>query len=179
MGLRARAWIPLRPGRSPLRLGLVATLVTGGSFMLAAPAFAAPGGVRTPADTGSSLDVAAIAAKVDPAIVDVNTTLANGAAAGTGMIIRSSGEVLTNNHVINGATSVSVQVGGTGATYPAKVVGYDATNDVAVLQIEGASSFQPSRPARPRRALASRSSRSATPWAAAARRPLPRERSPR
>lgn len=174
MGLRARARIPLRPGRSPLRLGLVATLVTGGSFMLAAPALAKPGVVRAPADagstTGSSLDVSAIAAKVDPAIVDINTTLANGAAAGTGMIIRSSGEVLTNNHVINGATSVSVQVGGTGNTYAAKVVGYDATNDVAVLQIKGASnlptvtaSTTPARVGQPVVALGNALGRGGTP----------------
>ena len=65
------------------------------------------------------MDVDAIAAKIDPAVVDINTTLANGAAAGTGMVITSSGEVLTNNHVINGATSISVQISGSGPSYDA------------------------------------------------------------
>ena len=87
------------------------------------------------------LDVAGIAAKVDPAIVDINTTLANnsGAAAGTGMVISAFGEVLTNNHVIEDATTIRVDVVGSGRTYTADVVGYDVTDDVAVLQMRGAS----------------------------------------
>ena len=51
------------------------------------------------------------------------------------MVISSNGEILTNNHVIAGATSISVQIGGTGTKYTAEVVGYDTTDDVAVLQI--------------------------------------------
>jgi S1-C subfamily serine protease len=74
-------------------------------------------------------------------VVDVNTTLGleNGAAAGTGMIIAASGEVLTNNHVVDGATKITVQIDGSGPTYSAKVLGTDATDDVALLQIQGAS----------------------------------------
>ena len=60
-------------------------------------------------------------------------------AAGTGIILTSSGEILTNNHVIDGATSIKVTVNATGAVYPAVVVGTDATSDVSVLQLEGAS----------------------------------------
>ena len=132
-----------RPSRVRRRLGIVAAVVTAGSFALAAPAFASPfsSGSDTGSGTTGGLDVAAVASKVDPAIVDINTTLASGAAAGTGMIIRSSGEVLTNNHVINGATSISVQIAGTNASHPAKVVGYDTANDVAVLQIQGVSNL--------------------------------------
>ena len=109
---------------------LAAVAVVAGSVAFAGPAFAAT------SRSSSGLDVSAIAAKVDPSVVDVNTTLPQGAAAGTGMVISSSGEVLTNNHVINGATSVSVTAAG-GKTYQAKVVGYDATDDVAVLQLQG------------------------------------------
>lgn len=131
--------------RLRLRLGLAVAAITAGSLMLAAPAFAAPTSSGSGSDSGSGassgLDVSGVASKVDPAVVDINTTLANGAAAGTGMIIRSTGEVLTNNHVIDGATSISVQVAGTGASHPAKVVGYDAANDVAVLQIQGVSNL--------------------------------------
>ncbi len=82
-----------------------------------------------------TLDTNAIAAKVDPALVNINTTLAQGRAAGTGMLISSTGEILTNNHVIADATRIRVTIGGTGATYDAKVVGYDVTEDVALLQI--------------------------------------------
>jgi len=60
-------------------------------------------------------------------------------AAGTGVILTSDGEIVTNNHVIDGATSIAVTVESTGKTYVANVVGTDATNDIAVLQLVGAS----------------------------------------
>ena len=66
----------------------------------------------------------------------------DGAAAGTGMVLTSSGEVLTNNHVIRGATDDQGRVPGTGRSYTAKVVGYDVTDDVAVLQASGASNLK-------------------------------------
>ena len=89
----------------------------------------------------TTLTTAQIAAKVDPGLVDVVSTLGyqNGEAAGTGMVLTSTGEVLTNNHVIDGATSVKVRDIGNGRTYSAKVVGYDKTHDVAVLQLVNAS----------------------------------------
>jgi S1-C subfamily serine protease len=58
------------------------------------------------------------------------------------MVLTSSGEVLTNNHVIEGATSISVTDVGNGRTYAATVVGYSVSNDVAVLQLSGASGLQ-------------------------------------
>jgi S1-C subfamily serine protease len=65
-----------------------------------------------------------------------------GRAAGTGIVLDSDGTILTNNHVIEGSTSVEVTVESTGETYSAEVVGTDATNDVAVLQLVGASGLQ-------------------------------------
>ena len=64
---------------------------------------------------------------------------AGATAAGTGMVLTSNGEVVTNHHVVEGATSVKVKVMTTGRTYPATVVGSDAKDDVAVLQLTGAS----------------------------------------
>jgi S1-C subfamily serine protease len=89
----------------------------------------------------STLTTSQIAAKVDPGLVDVVSTLGyqNGEAAGTGQVLTSTGEVLTNNHVIDGATSIKVRDVGNGHTYGAKVVGYDKTHDVAVLQLVNAS----------------------------------------
>jgi len=94
--------------------------------------------------SGAPAHASSIAKRVDPGIVDINTTLnyQNARAAGTGIVLTSSGEVLTNNHVIEGATSVSVTDVGNGKTYAAKFVGYDRTSDVAVLQLEGASGLQ-------------------------------------
>jgi S1-C subfamily serine protease len=85
-----------------------------------------------------------IAAQVNPGIVDVNTILgdSNERAAGTGIVLTANGEVLTNNHVINGATQISVTDIGNGQTYQANVVGYDRGDDVAVLQLVNASGLK-------------------------------------
>jgi S1-C subfamily serine protease len=56
-------------------------------------------------------------------------------AAGTGSILTSDGEVLTNNHVIEGSAEIEVTIESTGETYQAVVLGTDKTNDVALLQI--------------------------------------------
>jgi len=89
-------------------------------------------------------DVNAIASKVDPGLVDINTTLGyqQEQAAGTGIVLSSNGVILTNNHVIDGATSISVTDVGNNKTYTASVVGYDRTKDIAVLQLHNASGLQ-------------------------------------
>ncbi len=87
----------------------------------------------------TKLTLAQIEAAVDPALVDITSTLGNGTAAGTGMVATSTGEILTNNHVVSGATSITVKVIATGTTYRATLVGYDTTDDVAVLQIPNVS----------------------------------------
>jgi S1-C subfamily serine protease len=117
--------------------------------LIAGAAVAAAGMVigglaATDATAATTLTKPQIAAKVDPGIVDVVTTLGyqSGKAAGTGMVLTSTGEVLTNNHVIDGATSIKAIDIGNGRTYTAKVVGYDKTHDVAVLQLQNASGLQ-------------------------------------
>jgi S1-C subfamily serine protease len=87
------------------------------------------------------LDVDAVSAKVNPAIVNITSQLGlqGAAAAGTGIVLTADGEVLTNNHVVAGATSIKATSIGTGRTYRAEVVGYDRSEDVAVLRLEGAS----------------------------------------
>ncbi|SOD74228.1 S1-C subfamily serine protease [Jatrophihabitans sp. GAS493] len=74
-------------------------------------------------------------------VVDINTELGyqSAEAAGTGIVLTSSGEILTNNHVVRGSTKITVTVVSTGKTYSAKVVGTDVTDDVAVLRLSGAS----------------------------------------
>jgi S1-C subfamily serine protease len=117
--------------------------------LIAGAAVAAAGMVigglaATDATAATTLTTPQIAAKVDPGLVDVVTTLGyqGGKAAGTGMVLTSTGEVLTNNHVIDGATSIKATDIGNGRTYTAKVVGYDKTHDVAVLQLQNASGLQ-------------------------------------
>jgi S1-C subfamily serine protease len=81
--------------------------------------------------------VAAHRSSLTTGVVDINTALGyeGGTAAGTGMLLTSSGEVLTNNHVIRGATAIHVVVPSTGRSYTATVVGYSVANDVAVLKL--------------------------------------------
>ncbi len=92
------------------------------------------------AGTGS----AAATADEEIGVVLVESTLSyeSAEAEGTGMVVTSSGEIVTNNHVVEGATSITVVVAASGATYTATVVGTDATDDVAVLQLQGASGLQ-------------------------------------
>jgi S1-C subfamily serine protease len=117
-------------------------LIAGAS--VAAAGMVIAGLAATDATAATALTTPQIAAKVDPGLVDVVTTLGyqSGKAAGTGMVLTSTGEVLTNNHVIDGATSIKATDVGNGRTYTAKVVGYDKTHDVAVLQLQNASGLQ-------------------------------------
>ncbi|GAB2995235.1 serine protease PepA [Mycobacterium bourgelatii] len=87
------------------------------------------------------LDPIAAVAQVGPQLVNINTKLGynNAVGAGTGIIIDPNGVVLTNNHVISGATDISAFSVGDGRTYGVDVVGYDRTADIAVLQLRGAA----------------------------------------
>ena len=77
---------------------------------------------------------------IDPDLVLVNSTLSEqqAQAAGTGIVLTADGEVITNNHVIEGATSIQVIDVGNGHSYTATVAGYDRSHDVAVLRLQGA-----------------------------------------
>ncbi len=95
----------------------------------------------TPQNTKADAAAAKIAKKVDPGLVDITTTYAgaSGTAEGTGMILTSNGLVLTNNHVVEDAASLSVRDIATNTTYVGTVVGYDLTEDVALVQLTNAS----------------------------------------
>jgi S1-C subfamily serine protease len=113
-----------------------------GSFGAAGSPRQAGGGVQQIWNTPSgSADPSAAVQKVVPGLVDVNTELGlqNGRGAGTGIVLTADGEILTNNHVVEGATKISVTDIGNGQTYDATVVGYDRTEDVAVLKLSNAS----------------------------------------
>ena len=76
-----------------------------------------------------------ILAKVQPGVVSIATDLG----AGTGMIISSDGQVVTNNHVISGAKKITVTLFNSTNPQPATLLGHDQTDDVALLRIDGAS----------------------------------------
>jgi S1-C subfamily serine protease len=126
---------PQRPPRSRRGMKLIAT--GAAAAVLAGGAAWAAGGSAG----AGALSAETIAARTNPGLVDVISTLGyqHGTAEGTGMVLTPNGEVLTNNHVIAGATAIQVRDIGNGHTYSASVVGYSDSNDVAVLQLKGAS----------------------------------------
>jgi S1-C subfamily serine protease len=95
----------------------------------------------TPQQGSGGLDVDAVAGEVEPAVASINVTIAGGRAeaAGTGFVVSESGDVITNNHVIENATDIRVRVGGNGRSYSAEVLGYNVKEDIALLKLEDAS----------------------------------------
>jgi len=118
---------------------------TGGGSGSGTYGFTVPGeggGTGTGTGTGTQSAATAATSAQEKGVVTIDTVLGydeSSRAAGTGMILTSDGAILTNNHVIQGATSITVTDETTGEEYPADVVGSDATNDVAVLKLRGAS----------------------------------------
>ncbi len=101
------------------------------------------GGINGSPGTGSGA-LSGAAAAAATSLVDIDTTLSyqNGEAAGTGIVLTSDGIILTNNHVISGATSIKATDIGNGQTYTATVIGYDRTHDVAVIKLQNASGLK-------------------------------------
>ena len=137
--------VPPPPPRSHHRRWLAVTAATAlaagaGVGVLIGTMNTGAAGTAT-AVSKTMLSTSQIASRVDPALVDVVSTdgYQGATSAGTGIVLSSTGEVLTNNHVVNGATSIKVTDIGNGKTYTATVVGYDATHDVAVIQLQDAS----------------------------------------
>jgi S1-C subfamily serine protease len=97
-----------------------------------------PGNVN-PGGTSTSAGLATSAQKQGVVTIVSVLRYQSAESAGTGMILTSNGAVLTNNHVVNGATSITVTVASTGKSYRADVVGTDPSDDVAVLRLRGAS----------------------------------------
>ncbi len=109
-------------------------------------AFGAPGTQAGSASGSSQLSGATAAtATQEKGVVTIDATLKyeGATSAGTGMILSSDGLVLTNNHVVDGATAIQVTDESTGKQYTAVVVGTDASSDVALLQLQDASGLTP------------------------------------
>ncbi|HXX90666.1 MAG TPA: trypsin-like peptidase domain-containing protein [Acidimicrobiales bacterium] len=135
------SWLGASTGEPSLGAGAQGALGAGGAPASSPSGSSSAPQAAAPASGGGSPDANAIAGTVEPAVVDVTSQLGltSDSVAGTGMVLSATGEVLTNNHVVNGATSVSVLDIGDGRTYRADVVGTDPTDDVAVLQLRDAA----------------------------------------
>ena len=97
------------------------------------------------AATSSRVDSDPATAAESRGVALVDTVVSGGEAAGTGIVLTSDGEVLTNYHVVEGSTSIRVTLPGGGRTYTATVVGADQAADVALLQLTGASGLATAR----------------------------------
>lgn len=137
-----------RPAGLLVAVAVAAALIGGGASALVqelagrdtAPAGA--GGVTgtnvSRSETGS---VAGVARAVSPSIVEISATTGSGKSTGSGVIITADGETVTNNHVVAGASEITVRLSD-GRTYPAEVVGSDPGKDLALIELRGASGLK-------------------------------------
>src|SRR5580698_6053108 len=142
----ARAQPPARRGRGLLIYSAVALLAAtlGVGTTLVVRHFGIGPDAAAPAPFVTMNDEA-VYSKVEPGVVDVSADLQylDETAEGTGFVINAAdGLILTNNHVVDGATSVTVTAVMTGKTYQATVLGYDLPGDIPVLQVHGATGLR-------------------------------------
>lgn len=139
---RARA---SRPIALIAAVAAVSALVGGGAAALVTNATQkSDTTVSTPvvnAKSTSSSGVSAVAAAVSPSIVEVGATGTSGQSTGSGVVITSGGEIITNNHVVSGADSIKVTFSD-GSKKTARVVGTDSKKDLALIKVEGASGLK-------------------------------------
>jgi S1-C subfamily serine protease len=105
---------------------------------------AIPAADALPPPAGAALDQPALTARVVPAtvVLDLELHYDQGEAFGSGIVLTPTGLVLTDEHVIFQADSISAQVGARGRTYDAAVIGADPAADVALIQLKGASGLR-------------------------------------
>ncbi len=140
--------MPTEPGHRSRMLIPVLVAVLGvalgvGGIVLLRPSAQAPPPLPTTAKRADRvlpqpLSDAAIRARIEPSVVDVTALLTydDETASGTGFVVDPATElILTNNHVVRDATSVTVTIPATGRTYAARIVGVDLAADIAVLAI--------------------------------------------
>ncbi|MFC7309391.1 S1C family serine protease [Streptomyces monticola] len=139
-----------RRAKGPVALlaavALAAAAVGGGTAYAAQEFFgktasAATGVNGTNAAAGSKGSVSGVANAVSDSIVEIQANTTSGQSTGSGVIITSDGEIITNNHVVSGASTVKVKTND-GKTYTADVVGTDSGKDLALIKLKGASGLK-------------------------------------
>ncbi|MER5404277.1 trypsin-like peptidase domain-containing protein [Streptomyces sp. NPDC002769] len=136
-----------KPTRGPLALiaavAIVAAAIGGGTAYgiqeLTGKDTASSSTSTTVVPTAKRGTVAGVAQAVSPSIVEVSATSNAGSSTGSGVIITSGGEIVTNNHVVSGASAIKVRLND-GKSYTAKVVGTDSKKDLALIEVADAPS---------------------------------------
>lgn len=128
----------------------VVAMSVGGGIIGGIIAGGADGGVSSggPLVTAAPVDpdkvgdtnIARAAAVIAPSVVTIDAVTGEGGATGTGIIVSSDGEIVTNHHVIEGATSVRVLLNGATEAVEAEVLASDPSNDLALVRLESAVS---------------------------------------
>ncbi|MEU3606227.1 trypsin-like peptidase domain-containing protein [Streptomyces sp. NPDC035033] len=130
-------------------VAIAAAAIGGGTATLVqrltseAPATTAASSVvnGTNVSASSTGTVAGVAEAVSPSIVEISASSASGESTGSGVILTADGEIVTNNHVISGASEITVRTGD-GESHRAEVVGTDPDKDLALIKLEGASGLK-------------------------------------
>ncbi|WP_413758337.1 S1C family serine protease [Streptomyces sp. MMBL 11-3] len=145
----APAPAPRKRAKGPLALlaaVAIAAAAVGGGTAYAFQELTGDGTVAAGSSTSTSVvaaskkgTVAGVAEAVSPSIVEISATSNAGSSTGSGVIITTGGEIITNNHVISGASQIKVQLNN-GKSYTAKVVGTDSKKDLALIELEDAPS---------------------------------------
>ncbi|TGB12694.1 trypsin-like serine protease [Streptomyces sp. MZ04] len=142
---------PRRRAKGPLALlaaVAIAAAAIGGGTAYAFQELTGGDGSSSSSATGTDVvptsqkgTVSGVAEAVSPSIVEISAKSSAGSATGSGVIITDDGEIITNNHVISGASSVKVTTSD-GKSYTAKVVGTDSKKDLALIKVQGASGLK-------------------------------------
>ncbi|MEU8432508.1 trypsin-like peptidase domain-containing protein [Streptomyces sp. NPDC029216] len=125
----------------------LAAAVVGGGTAAAVQQFLAPNGSAGTGFSGTNVSqsstgtVSGVAEQVSPSVVRIDTRTGSGQGTGSGIVVTSDGEIVTNNHVVSGATEIQVTMSD-GKKYTAKTVGTDPDKDLALIKLQGASGLK-------------------------------------
>lgn len=150
--LSSRTVVKTKTKKFPVFLSSLAGLAVGAVLVIALVMTGAldidrdGGSVSTPAATTQTIDIdpedttlaEVVATKALPSVVSISTQTSDGGSIGSGVILDTDGNILTNNHVIEGAQAISVTLDD-GTSHEAELVGTDASSDLAVIRLQDAS----------------------------------------